>query len=150
MVVVIESTSDHIPQVFDGRQVWTASRPWQHFNGCLLQRLRNDARNVRSCVILLENETMSVDSRNDNGSDDLRQISCGVEIAVDDDSDCSAFLHIPPQIITEPPPYLWCSQMQSEAYRSFAIRRTLTRPSAKSRQNRLSSVHRLDPILNSN
>ena len=39
------------------------------------------------------------------------------------------FLHIPPQIFTEPPRYLSCSQMQASAYRSFAIRRTLTRPS---------------------
>ena len=38
----------------------------------------------------VENETMFVNSRNDNGKDDLRQISGGVEIAVDDYSDCSS------------------------------------------------------------
>ena len=49
-------------------------------------------------------------------------------------------LHIPPQIITEPPRYLSCSEIQLPAYRSFGNRRTRTRPSQKSKQNRLSSV----------
>ena len=41
---------------------------------------------------MYDNEIMFVDSRSDNGSDALRLISCGVEIAVDDDIDCSAVL----------------------------------------------------------
>ena len=51
------------------------------------------------------------------------------------------FFHIPPQIITEPPRYPSLANAAT-ANRSFAIYRTLTRPSVKSWQTRLSSVHR--------
>ena len=92
---------------------------------------------------------MFVDSRNDNGSDDLRQISCGVEIADVMAATVLPVLHIPPQIITEPPPYLWCSQMQRRtAHLPFAGVSLGRRQHRDKIGFRLSTE--LDPILNSN
>ncbi len=56
---VADGHAQEIPHIFDGIQVGTPGRPWQHMNVVLHQEMGVYTSHMRTGVIMLENNTTS-------------------------------------------------------------------------------------------
>jgi hypothetical protein len=76
------TSTQSIPNMLNGRDVWRVCRPWKNWDIFSFQELCTDPCEMRLCIVL-KHEVMAGDEGHKNAPQDLVTVSLCTQIAID-------------------------------------------------------------------